>query len=114
MIAQAVAKKTDNRILTLVDGKNLMLSPLEKLGKCKKLVYLCKDGKNVELSESEHGHFFTDEVYIVDMVGDNHRYIVQWVGPRLNRDKMQALREQMAKLTNYIYSPNQITRLSVE
>ena len=31
---------------------------LNKLGKYSVKVYLCKDGKNVELPEEDHGHFF--------------------------------------------------------
>jgi hypothetical protein len=30
-------------------------------------VYLCKDDKNVELHESEYGHFFQGNVYLVDI-----------------------------------------------
>jgi hypothetical protein len=30
-------------------------------------VYLCKDDKNIELHETEYGHFFQGNVYLVDI-----------------------------------------------
>lgn len=30
-------------------------------------VYICKDGQNIELPESDHGHFFQGNVYLVDI-----------------------------------------------
>lgn len=31
---------------------------LNKIGKYTVKVYLCKDGKNIELPEEDHGHFY--------------------------------------------------------
>ena len=76
-------------------------------------VYLCVDGKPKLLPESDHGHFFQDNVYAVDIKGDGHRYINQWFGPRLPSDQVSAFRDYTAQLTNYVYIPSEITRTSV-
>lgn len=76
-------------------------------------VYLCKDGENVEIPEPEYGHFFQDNVYAVDVKGSNHRYIVQWFGPRLPSDQVSAHRAYMDKLTDYVLEPKMISRVSV-
>lgn len=76
-------------------------------------VYLCVDGKPKLLPESDHGHFFQDNVYAVDIKGDGHRYINQWFGPRLPSDQVSAYREYCAILTDYVYIPSEITRTSV-
>jgi hypothetical protein len=86
---------------------------LTKLGKYTVKVYLCKDGENKEIPEAEYGHFFQDEVYCIDVKGEDHRYLIQWIGPRLPGDETIKFRDYMAKLTDYIFSPNEVTRLSV-
>jgi len=86
---------------------------LNKLGKYTVKVYLCKDGKNIELPEEEHGHFFQDEVYAVDVKGQYHRYIIQWFGPRLPSDQVSEYRSYLAELTDHQFIPSEITRTSV-
>jgi len=49
---------------------------LNKIGNYTVKVYLCKDGKNIELPEEDYGHFYQDEVYAVDVKGQYHRYIM--------------------------------------
>ena len=66
----------------------------------------------MEIPEEEYGHFFQDNVYIIDVKGD-HRYLVQWFGPRLPSDKVSEHRQYMNQLTNNILSPSEITRISV-
>lgn len=86
---------------------------LNKIGKYTVKVYLCKDGKNVELPEEDYGHFYQDEVYAIDVKGQYHRYIIQWFGPRLPSDKVSELRDHLAQLTDYVFIPSEITRTSV-
>jgi hypothetical protein len=85
----------------------------QKLGKHTVKVYLCKDDENVELPQEEHGHFFGDEVYCIDVQGEHHRYVVQWCGPRLAGDEVSAYREYTSKLTGGIFEPAKCTRLTV-
>jgi len=49
---------------------------MTKLGKNTVKVYQCKDGKNVEVPEAEHGFFYQDEVYVIDVQGESHRYLI--------------------------------------
>lgn len=49
---------------------------LAKIGKYTVKVYLCIDGKNVEIPEEEYGHFSQDNVYAVDVKGEKHRYLI--------------------------------------
>lgn len=48
-------------------GREAVEKLFNKLGQYTVKVYLCKDGENVEIPEEEHGHFFKDEVYIIDV-----------------------------------------------
>jgi len=45
--------------------------------------------------------------------GAKHRYIVQWFGPRLPSDQVSAHRSYISELTDGIFSPSEITRISV-
>lgn len=50
---------------------------LSKLGNLKSVdVYLCKDDKLTPIPAEEHGHFFQDDVYLIDLKGDQHRYLI--------------------------------------
>jgi hypothetical protein len=86
---------------------------LDKLGKYNVKLFLCKDGKNIELPPEDHGHFFQDNVYAIDVKGEHHRYVIQWFGPRMPSDEVVAHREYLAILTDRVYSPKEITRVSV-
>lgn len=106
-ISPAEMDKNAEKIAALAAKKQAVVAELlTKLGKYTVKVYLCKDGNNVEIPEAEHGHFFQDEVYCIDVQGESHRYLIQWIGPRLPGDKVSANREYMAKLTDYTFSPN--------
>lgn len=87
---------------------------MTKLGEVEYVkVYLCRDGTPTELSVEEHGHFYQDEVYVIDVKGSNHRYLMQWCGPRLSGDQVSAFREYMAILTDHTFIPAEITRVTV-
>ena len=49
---------------------------MTQLGDYTVKVYLNLDGKNIEIPEAEHGHFYQDNVYAIDVKGSKHRYIV--------------------------------------
>lgn len=38
----------------------------------------------VKLNADEHGIFFTEGTYIVDINSSEHRYMVCWMGPKLS------------------------------
>lgn len=86
---------------------------MTKLGDYTVKVYLCQNGENIEIQPSEYGHFFQNNVYLIDVKGSLHRYLVQWFGPRLPSDEVSAHRVYMDKLTNNILSPREITRQTV-
>ena len=65
------------------------------------------------MPEEDYGHFYQDEVYMIDVKGSKHRYIIQWFGPRMPSDKQSEYRKYMNILTNNILSPREITRVTV-
>jgi hypothetical protein len=77
-------------------------------------VYLCKDDKNIKLETHEYGHFFQGNVYLIDIQGSKHRYLIQWFGPRLPSDEVSRLRLHMDILTGGEFRPNEWTRVSVK
>jgi hypothetical protein len=42
------------------------------------------DDKPNLMAESEWGHVFSDDLYIVDLKGKKHRYVLMWMGPKLD------------------------------
>ena len=76
-------------------------------------VYLCQGDAPAEIDASHFGHFFKDSVYVVDIQGAGHRYLIQWFGTRLPSDKVSAYRQYMATLTEGVFAPREITRVSV-
>jgi len=60
-----------------------------------------KDGKPVAVDQSEWGHFFANDIYIIDLKGKKHRYVLCWMGPKLTADEMSATAEVMDIVTNY-------------
>ena len=86
---------------------------MTQLGDYTVKVYLNLDGKNIEIPEAEHGHFYQDNVYAIDVKGSKHRYIVQWFGPRLNSAEVSEHRSYTTELTGGVFSPSEITRISV-
>ena len=49
---------------------------LNKLGKYTVKVYLIGGDAPVEIPEAEYGHFYQNNVYMIDIKGDQHRYII--------------------------------------
>lgn len=47
-------------------------------------VYVVENEKPVKLEAPEYGHFYSDDLYIIDLQGKNHRYVLLWMGPKLN------------------------------
>lgn len=79
-------------------------------------VYLCKASEDapILIPETEHGHFFQNAVYLVDVKGDKMRYLIQWFGPRMAGDKVSEFRRFMAVLTEGMYIPREIMRVSMQ
>ena len=75
-------------------------------------VYIVKDGKNEVLPKADWGHFFNEELYLIDLIGKNHRNIVMWMGPKLGPEEYTNTSKQFDLLTNYENS-NSITRSRV-
>ena len=87
---------------------------LEKLGSEFKMdVMLVKEGKPEPLEKSEWGHFFSDELYIVDLKGKDHRYVVLWMGPKLDPEKYTETAKYLDIVTNYENS-SLITRTRIQ
>lgn len=89
---------------------------ITKLGDSYKVkVYQIGDevGENpVEIPEEEYGHFFQSSVYMIDVQGTSHRYIIQWFGPRLPSDVQSNYRKFADILTGGVHQ-NDWTRTTV-
>lgn len=48
------------------------------------VVYIVENEQPKLLPKEEWGHFFSDELYIIDLKGKKHRYVLMWMGPKLN------------------------------
>jgi len=46
-------------------------------------------------SPAEQGRFFKDEVYVVDVQGKTHRYMICWMGPKLTGKEIAETSEAM-------------------
>lgn len=63
-----------------------------------------------ELPKEQHGHFFQDEIYLIDIKGTNHRYLLTWIGPRIPADMVSALSQYALKHTDYVMTVYDETR----
>ena len=72
-------------------------------------MYWVKDDKPEVLAKSEWGAFFSNNLYIVDLKGKGHRYVLMWMGPKLEAEAHTATSKHMDIVTNYENS-NAITR----
>ena len=87
---------------------------MTQLGEYTVKVYICGESEQPEeIPEEEYGHFYQGNVYMIDVKGANHRYIIQWFGPRLGSDIQSEYRKYAAVLTNNVFSPREITRVTV-
>ena len=68
--------------------------------------------KPVPLDKAEWGHVYSDELYIFDLKGKKHRYVLMWMGPKLDPDQYSYTSKYMDIITNYENS-NEITRSRV-
>lgn len=68
--------------------------------------------KPVKLEKSEWGHFFGEDLYIIDLKGKRHRYILMWMGPKLEAEQYSYTSKYMDIITNFENS-NLITRQRV-
>jgi len=49
----------------------------------------------------EQGKFFAECVYVVDVQGSSHRYMICWMGPKLGGDEIAKTSEAMDILCNH-------------
>jgi hypothetical protein len=49
----------------------------------------------------EFGKFFSESVYVVDVEGEDHRYMICWTGPALSGEQIAKTSTAMDKLCNY-------------
>lgn len=77
-------------------------------------VYYCNQAeeKPVELDKAEWGHVYSDDLYIIDLKGKKHRYVLMWMGPKLDPEAYGRTSKYMDIITNYENS-NLITRQRV-
>jgi hypothetical protein len=75
-------------------------------------VYHVDNEKPEELKAEEWGAFFSEELYIIDLKGKKHRYVLMWMGPKLNALQISETSRFMDIITNYENS-NLITRARV-
>jgi hypothetical protein len=47
-------------------------------------LYIVDNETPVKLQETDYGHFFSDDLYIIDLKGKKHRYVLLWMGPKLD------------------------------
>ena len=66
-------------------------------------------GQSVALDQGEWGHFYSEDLYIIDLKGKNHRYVLMWMGPKLDPDQYTVTAKYFDILTTYENS-NEITR----
>jgi gelsolin len=89
-------------------------SLLDQLGELQGVgVYLCRDKNLIEIPKEMYGHFFQDDVYLIDIKGSNHRYLLTWVGPRMGGSEMSALCHYASKHTDFVLTVYDETRLLV-
>ena len=75
-------------------------------------IYVVEDEKPVKIPENEHGFSFSDEIYILDLKGNRHRYVLTWMGPKLDSFQISKTSGYMDIVTNYENS-SEITRQRV-
>jgi hypothetical protein len=54
----------------------------------------------VKLPADEHGIFFSEGTYIVDINSKEHRYMVCWMGPKLSGEQLAHTSTAMDKICN--------------
>ncbi len=75
-------------------------------------VYHVGDNQPNKITEIEYGQFFSEDIYIVDLKGKKHRYVLMWMGPKLTSIEITNTSKHMDVITNYENS-SEITRTRV-
>lgn len=75
-------------------------------------VHCVYEGQPVELAQDDWGHFYSEQLYIIDLKGKNHRYVLLWMGPKLNSIEISETSKYLDMVTNYENSSD-ITRTRV-
>jgi hypothetical protein len=57
------------------------------MGQYTATTYHVADGKPVKVPDNELGHFFGDDIYIVDLNGEKWRYLFGWLGQKVEGDE---------------------------
>lgn len=68
--------------------------------------YHVEDGKPVKIPDNELGHFFGDDIYIIDLNGAQWRYLFGWLGQKVEGDEKQKYYGPMQILTDYTLAWN--------
>lgn len=78
-------------------------------------VYYCHwdSGQVYPIDREEWGTFYSDEIYMIDLKGKDHRYILMWIGSHLSLDQYTETSKFFDVLTNYTNSW-EITRVRVK
>lgn len=83
---------------------------MEQLGKDFTVTtYILEDGySNAVKIEGpmEQGRFYKDEVYVVDVQGKEHRYMICWMGPKLTGKEIAKTSEAMNVMVGGILDSN--------
>lgn len=88
----------------------------EKLGShFTKTVYWLEDGRTpVQITDpAEVGKFFAESVYVIDIQGSNHRYLICWMGAKLSGDQIAKTSEAMDDITEHV-NTSDMTRIRVK
>lgn len=76
------------------------------MGKYTASTYHVSDGKPQKVPDNELGHFFGDDIYIIDLNGEKWRYFFGWLGEKVEGDEKQKYLGPMDILTDYTHSWN--------
>ncbi len=86
---------------------------IDQLGKnFTKDLYIVQNKKLVQIESGAVGHFFADEIYVVDLKGATHRYQVCWMSQALGQASAEA-NELMDGLCSHILT-NDMSRAVVQ
>ena len=61
-------------------------------------LFVVQEGKPVKLEKTDYGSFFSDEIYILDLKGKKHRYVLTWMGPKLDEFEISKTSGYMGKI----------------
>jgi hypothetical protein len=88
----------------------------DKLGKdYTRTVYWLKDNRvPVQITDpAEEGKFFAESVYVIDIKGSGHRYLICWIGGHLVGEQLSTTSEAMDDICEHI-NTSDMTRMRVK